>query len=103
MFDPFASNVGVGHPVLIERPARITAAIKNLLANGSVDDLQTDVGQMLRELMTADERDSCLSMPMKTPPTFDGETCNFCRGQERFRGCPACRGERPQPGSYPVS
>lgn len=76
----------------IERPALVEEMILALLTHGTVDDLKTPQGQFLRHLMTAAEVDRTLDLPMTYAKGFDGVTCDFCRGDNRFKNCGVCFG-----------
>ena len=77
---------------MIERPQFVNDEIRRLLASGSVADLQTEKGKLFRSFFTADEIDASLDLPMNECPSFDGTTCDYCRGDCRFRNCPTCHG-----------
>lgn len=76
----------------IERPPIVGEMIQALLTHGSVEDLKSPQGQFLRQLMTPGEVDRTMDLPVTYAKGFDGVTCDFCRGDYRFRNCGACRG-----------
>jgi len=78
--------------VQIERPPIVDEMIQALLTHGSVEDLKSSQGQFLRQMMTAAEVDRTMDLPVTYPKGFDGVTCDFCRGDYRFRNCGACHG-----------
>lgn len=79
--------------IQIMRTDEIGIEIASLL-KGTVADLMTPKGRVLRPLFTVSEIDAALSLPCpEAPPDFDGTTCGWCRGNARFRQCQHCRGE----------
>jgi hypothetical protein len=84
---------GLSEEVLMtQRPPELNAMIRDLLQNGTAEDLKTERGKMLRLSFTPFEAEALQYMRVKGCPNYDGVCCDNCRGDIRFVQCPECHG-----------
>lgn len=74
------------------RGMELNAMVHRLLNEGTVADLFTVEGAILRKMFTPSEEERSRHLPMGECKGFDGRTCDYCRGASRFANCNVCQG-----------